>query len=1128
MARTINSPGVEIKERDESESTSLQAGTNILVQGFAHQGPTNELIHISSKEELNQVYFGGNGPTNDAEQYFYHSCAEILNSPANLYTIRLPYGLDSGEGFSGKYVALAYGGELRDVPVTHTVHRYVKDDDFIPGSVSVSGSKSEHTQVDLYEFSKNTIKKDDQNTSAFYSAICDYVKNNIDPDFDTVDGDPWKYEDRIPLNNDKIWIDEDIKARAIEISNKKDDTNRPTYDYSGYSVSAISFNVEYKTITMDASGISAYSSYDDIPSATWDAGAAATATVEFKNVGELTSGFIKDVLNKPITVYDRENERETETEIHPFNGFNYLYSRKDNAGSTTLIKFDYGKTLAAWKSAIETAVQGQEKTFSLQTAYHDEDLVGIYVCDSDGKRVYAGLNKFGENTLIVDTEKIADTVIEEVSKKIDDGLSTIKISFENGIPMQDASTQLKSYDGPLHIEPITNRSVYRTYTINSYNNKLVEDRISEIDVEVQEIDETTNEPIYKKVLTLNPVPVAVPLSEYQYTAIKEGAVIKHDPIYNLDGEGTGYDAFRTILGKSAFYVVNKLQTSIDDKYQGFYVAMMDYTKFVQSARGEKSKSYDPIKEITYVSPPDSEGNVTINVLPERTYNFDVYGPESLSTDIMNRAPMPFLTNKEDWSNIVVATVRCGRRASSSDPSKLSYDIKDIVAGSFDVASQIVDPITRGRVPNRIDTKMATNDYMEFVLNPSFEYDKNRPVEVRFGGKEYPNRNQESGTCCSLGLEIPCEPDNVAEYIGSVPNKIEKALSLCDNIYEFDLDILVDAGLTTIWAYVAEDSATSVAGQMTYPGDCEFNASKYIENNVGTAYELLTRSGDEYTNSIYYKAFDTIRAMYNTFCEKTRKDCMYLIDPIRATFVRGNDTKLMNIDGKIFSIDVSRALRNLFANANSSYGASYANWVKIYDNFNDEFIWMPSSPFEASIMATVDSNFYPWYAPYGLNNGILSTITDIAFRPSPKQQDDLYKMGLNMFVFFNGDGFVSWGQKTLQTKASAFDRINVRRLFLTLERSTFKTIRYFIAEPNTVFTRTRVTNALTSIMDIAKNNEGCYDYKIFCDERNNTAQVIDNNELVVDIYIKPTRIIDYIEVTFHATKTDANFDELFAG
>jgi phage tail sheath protein FI len=161
----------------------------------------------------------------------------------------------------------------------------------------------------------------------------------------------------------------------------------------------------------------------------------------------------------------------------------------------------------------------------------------------------------------------------------------------------------------------------------------------------------------------------------------------------------------------------------------------------------------------------------------------------------------------------------------------------------------------------------------------------------------------------------------------------------------------------------------------------------------------------------------------------------------------------------------------------------------------------------------------------LNNGVIRNITDIAFKPNQKQQDAFYRMGINPIVFFQGDGFVVWGQKTLQSKPSAFDRINVRRLFLVLERATLKVMRYFVGEPNTIFTRTRVNNVLKPIFDLAKNNEGCYDYLIVCDERNNTPQVVDNNEMKVDIYIKPVRTAEFILVTFYATRTDQDFNEL---
>jgi len=249
MARTINSPGVEIFERDESETTVNQVGTAILVQGFAHQGPTNELIHISSKEELNQVYFGGNGPTNDAEQYFYHSCAEILNSPANLYTIRLPYGLDSGEGFSGKYVALAYGGSIDTVPVTKKIHRNVQKDDFIPGEINTSGNEADHTQVDLYEFTENSVRSDDPNTSAFYAAVEDFVSRNFEYDPETDNIFDEKYASAFPLESDQFWINKDGDAYAIDISPKTSKICK-TYDVDGYDIDKLEFRVPVKRIML--------------------------------------------------------------------------------------------------------------------------------------------------------------------------------------------------------------------------------------------------------------------------------------------------------------------------------------------------------------------------------------------------------------------------------------------------------------------------------------------------------------------------------------------------------------------------------------------------------------------------------------------------------------------------------------------------------------------------------------------------------------------------------------------------------------------------------------------------------------------------------------------------------------
>jgi phage tail sheath protein FI len=151
--------------------------------------------------------------------------------------------------------------------------------------------------------------------------------------------------------------------------------------------------------------------------------------------------------------------------------------------------------------------------------------------------------------------------------------------------------------------------------------------------------------------------------------------------------------------------------------------------------------------------------------------------------------------------------------------------------------------------------------------------------------------------------------------------------------------------------------------------------------------------------------------------------------------------------------------------------------------------------------------------------------DIAINPNQKQRDELYKININPVMFSAAQGVVVFGQKTMSRKPSAFDRINVRRLFLALERPTKKASQYFVFEPNNEFTWTRMTNVLTPIFEYAKNNGGLYDYLIVIDERVNTPEVIDNNELRATFLLKPTRTAEFIILNFVATRTDANLEEL---
>ena len=371
----------------------------------------------------------------------------------------------------------------------------------------------------------------------------------------------------------------------------------------------------------------------------------------------------------------------------------------------------------------------------------------------------------------------------------------------------------------------------------------------------------------------------------------------------------------------------------------------------------------------------------------------------------------------------------------------------------------------------------------------------------------------------LGAYVGVVQEN--KLLGDIPAKIDRVLEAVRNDDIYDIDVVVEAGLGTIYA------AASGAGK-SYYDDTLINTSLAAQLSGIRTSNAVTGDGLTLRNN-----YNTIFNKFETFCSPPyigggRGDCIFVADPIRHILVTGVSNKVADSKSTVFQRDIYWALRHQFENANTSYAVAYANWSKVYDSYTGQQVWVPFSGFAAAAMARTDAERYPWIAPAGFTNGLVRNAIDIAVSPNQKQRDELYKVNINAVSFFPSQGQVIYGQKTLSKKPSAFDRINVRRLFLALERPTKKTSQFFVFEPNSTFTRARIINILTPIFERARNTEGIQEFLIVCDERNNTPQVIDNNELVVDIYIKPIRAAEFILVNFIATRTDANFQEIIGG
>ena len=201
---------------------------------------------------------------------------------------------------------------------------------------------------------------------------------------------------------------------------------------------------------------------------------------------------------------------------------------------------------------------------------------------------------------------------------------------------------------------------------------------------------------------------------------------------------------------------------------------------------------------------------------------------------------------------------------------------------------------------------------------------------------------------------------------------------------------------------------------------------------------------------------------------------------------------------------------------------------MYDKYNDVYRWIGSNGLCAGLCANTDSVADAWFSPAGVNRGQLLGVAKLAYNPTKAQRDTLYKARINPLVSFPGQGTMLFGDKTLLSRASAFDRINVRRLFIVLEKAISTAAKSQLFEFNDEFTRAQFRNLLEPFLRDVKGRRGITDFLVVCDESNNTGQVIDTNRFVADIFVKPARSINFITLNFIATRTGVDFTEVAGG
>jgi len=252
------------------------------------------------------------------------------------------------------------------------------------------------------------------------------------------------------------------------------------------------------------------------------------------------------------------------------------------------------------------------------------------------------------------------------------------------------------------------------------------------------------------------------------------------------------------------------------------------------------------------------------------------------------------------------------------------------------------------------------------------------------------------------------------------------------------------------------------------------------------------------------------------CEK-RLDCMAFKSPGKSDV----ENKLPNE-----ALTAIKTFRDSSFNVNSSYAVLDSGWKYQLDTFNNLVRMVPLNADIAGLVARTEFTNEAWFSPAGFNRGQIKGVVKLAYNPSSEaHRDELYTRQVNPIVSFPGEGVILFGDKTMQTRPSAFDRINVRRLFIILEKAIATASKFFLFEQNDAFTRTQFKNLVVPFLKTVMQRRGITDFKVVCDETNNTGEVIDRNEFVADIFVKPTRSINFIQLNFVATKTGVNFSEV---
>jgi phage tail sheath protein FI len=372
-------------------------------------------------------------------------------------------------------------------------------------------------------------------------------------------------------------------------------------------------------------------------------------------------------------------------------------------------------------------------------------------------------------------------------------------------------------------------------------------------------------------------------------------------------------------------------------------------------------------------------------------------------------------------------------------------------------------------------------------------------------------------------------DAGGSFVDGATSAAPKVLEIFENV-SLSATAKGETGGSNYYIDVLRDRSNFIyAGHPIASNDTSYTASADTQytlaggvDGVATQTEATTDFaeffGDAESNDVNFfiaGAVSTSDANVAITAAQTRKDVIGIVTPPTTSDVDQTNTQTSVDNVKSWADGIN----------SSSYGVLGGANIYVYDKYNDTNRWVSSAGSIAGLMAYTDDVADAWFSPAGFNRGQVRNVIKLSYNATGAQRDTLYKARVNPIVSFPGQGTVLFGDKTALSKPSAFDRINVRRLFITIEKAIATAAKFQLFEFNDEFTRAMFRNMTEPFLREVKGRRGISDFAVICDETNNTGNVIDTNQFVADIYVKPARSINYITLNFIATRTGIEFSEV---